>query len=116
MALQQFTLDALRDLDGGKAAEAFRLHVQRAALDCLDRPADPKPRVVTLQFSVAPVLETDGSCDRVEVQINASSKVPNHRTRVYSFGLRRNGILVFNPDSPDSVDQGTFLPDGDNQE
>jgi hypothetical protein len=113
MSLQQFTLDSLKDLDAGKAMEAFHLHVKRAAVDCLDRPADPKPRVVNLQLSIVPVVEPDGTCDRVDVQIHASSKVPNHRTRVYSFGLRRNGMLVFNPDSPESVDQGTFLPDSD---
>lgn len=111
MGVEQFTIESMRDLDGGKAAEAFNMHVRRAAMDCLDRPADPKPRKVKLEVSLSPVLDTDGSCDRVDVQIHASSAVPTHRTRTYSFGLRRNGVLVFNPDSPDNVDQQTLMSD-----
>lgn len=111
MSLQKFTLDSMTDLDGGKASEAFDLHVLRAAMDCLDRPGDTKPRKVKLEVSLVPVIEADGTCDRVNVQIHASSAVPTHRTRAYSFGLRRGGQLVFDADSPDNVNQGTLLPE-----
>lgn len=108
--VMQFALDNLKELDGGKAVEALNQHIRRAALDCLDRPADGKPRTVTLTISLSPVLDPQGNCEEVQAQIHASSTVPKHRTKVYSLGLRRNGVLVFNPDSPDHIDQSTFLP------
>ncbi len=113
MAMQKFTLDNLNDLDGGKAALAFEHHVRRAALDCMDRPGDDKARTVVLQISLKPVMEPGGDCVEVEAQIHAKSTVPPHKTKAYSFGLRKNGVLVFNPDSPDAVDQKTLLPDED---
>lgn len=112
MPMLQFGLETLRDVDGGKAAIALDRHIKRAATDCLDRPGDPKPRSVTLQIEVIPRLDSDGlDCNEVECRIFVSSKVPPHHTKPLSFGLRKNGILVFNPDSPDAVDQKTLLND-----
>lgn len=110
MALHLLTLESLRSLDMGKAAEAFNVHLRRAAIDCLDRPGDDKARKVVLEVELKPDPEPDGSCDRVHLQIKASSAVPKHQTRVYSAGLRANGALVFNEDALDNVDQQTFLP------
>lgn len=115
MPVRQFTLDALDDLDSGKAIEAFNLHIRRAAQDCYDRPGDDKPRKVKLEVSFTPVMDDEGDCNEVKAQIYASSAVPTHRTKTYSFGLRANGVVVFNPDSPDCVDQTTLIPD-DNDE
>lgn len=111
MSLQQFSLESLRHLDGGRAMEAFALHIQRASLDCMDRPGDAKPRKIKLEIGLVPVLDDDGSCSEVKAQIHATSTVPAHKTKVYSFGLRRNGMLVFNADSPDDVNQTTLLSD-----
>lgn len=113
MSLHLLSLESLNDLDGGKAAEAFKLHLRRAAMDCVDRPGDPKARKVTLEVELTPDPEPDGTCDRVHFQIRASSAVPKHQTRLYSAGLRANGALVFNEDSPGNVQQSTLLPDGD---
>ena len=112
MPMLQFGLDTLRELDNGKAAIAFDRHVKRASTDCLDRPGDPKPRTVTLEIQLTPRIDPDSlDCTEVECRILASSKVPPHHTKALSFGLRKNGILVFNPDSPDAVDQKTLLND-----
>jgi hypothetical protein len=111
MPMVEFTLESLRDLDGGKAAVAFTQHVKRAALDCLDRPGDKAARKVTLEISLIPVMEPGGDCTEVDVQIKASSAVPKHQTKPYSFGLRRGGMLVFNPDATDNVNQSTYLSD-----
>jgi hypothetical protein len=111
MAIHQLSLDALDKLDMGKAAEAFRLHLRRAALDCLDRPGDDKPRTVVLKVALKPAMEPDGDCTEVKGQFHVASKVPDHRTKVYSFGLRKNGGLVFNEDSPESIDQSTMFED-----
>ena len=112
MSLQQFSLDNLKDLDGGKAAVAFEHHVRRAALDCIDRPGDNAARKVTLEITLKPVMDPQGECTEVEAQIKASSAVPKHQTKPYSFGLRRGGMLVFNSDSIDAVDQTTIFDEG----
>lgn len=109
----QFTLDNLRELDGGKASIAFEQHVRRAAMDCMDRPGDNAARKVTLEITLKPVMEPGGDCTEVKAQLKASSAVPKHQTKEYSFGLRRNGMLAFNPDSPDAVDQKTIFDDGE---
>jgi hypothetical protein len=111
MAIKQLSLSNLKDLDGGKADQSLQLHLKRAALDCEDRPNDPTARRVTLDFSLVPVVDERGFLTEVHMQIHAKSVVPAHRTKVYSLGLRNQGMLVFAEDSPDSVNQGTILPD-----
>jgi hypothetical protein len=111
MAIKQLTLENLKDLDGGKADQSVQLHLRRAALDCEDRPNDATPRKVTLEFTLTPVTDETGQLTDVNVQIHAKSAVPAHRTRVYNMGLRHNGCLIFNEDSPNSINQGTMLPD-----
>jgi hypothetical protein len=104
------SLDSLKELDGGKIANAINLHLKRAANDCYDRPGDKKPRKVSLEISVVPVLDSEArSCSEVKAQVHVASSVPKHRTREISLGLKPNGALVFNPDSPDRIDQTTFL-------
>ncbi len=109
----QFTLESLAELDGGKAVKAFEQHVRRAALDCMDRPADATARKVTLELELVPVLEPGGDCTEVSARFRAASALPKHQTKLYSLGLRKNGVLVFNPDSPDHVDQSTLMNEGD---
>lgn len=107
--IHQLKFEELKHLDYGKALEAFNLHVQRVARDCMDRPGDDKPRSVTFKMSFTPVMSDDGSCDEVKAQIHVSSAVPNHRTKVYSLGLRKSGVLVFAEDSPEAFDQTTLF-------
>jgi hypothetical protein len=55
--MQQFKLENLVDLDGGKACVAFEQHVRRAALDCMDQPGDNAARKVTLEITLKPIME-----------------------------------------------------------
>jgi hypothetical protein len=114
MPVKQLALASLKELDSGKAYEAFGVHLMRAAKDCLDRPGDSKPRKVTLEIGVVPVLDEGGTCDKVKFQIHASSSLPKHRTRVYEAALRANGMLAFNVDFPDEADQSSLLPEDEN--
>lgn len=109
MPLHQFTLDNLESLDLGKASIAFNQQIRRVAEDCIDRPGDGNARKVNLEILVKPVTEADGTCERVKLQIQVTSKVPSYRTRVYDLGLRKNGMLVFSEDSPDNFDQATLF-------
>lgn len=112
MPLHSFTLENLENLDLGKASAAFNMQIRRVAADCLDRPGDANARKVTLEVVAKPVTNDDGSCERVKLQIQVTSKIPSYRTRVYDLGLRKNGVLVFSEDSPENFDQSTMF-DGD---
>lgn len=110
MAIKALTLESLKDLDYGKAFVAFQAHLTRAAQDCLDRPGDQKARSVQFQIALVPVLDPGTlDCSTVKAQIQVTSKVPVHRTKVYEMGLRKNGGLVFSEDSPEAIDQTTFF-------
>lgn len=111
MALKKFDLGALGILENGKAVAAFEAHLKRVAADCYDRPGDPKARSVSIQVDVIPVCDVDGSCDRVDAQIQVTSKLPPHKTKPISLGLHPNGLFSYNPDSPGNVDQSTMLSD-----
>lgn len=112
MPILQFSLETLRELDGGKAAIAFDRHIKRAAIDCSDRPGDPKARTVSLCIELTPRIDADSlDCSEVECKILVNSKVPPHHTKPLSFGLRKNGVVVFNPDSPEAIDQKTMYED-----
>lgn len=113
MPLKKFGLDTLKDLEAGKAHQAFNLHMTRAAQDCFDRPGDDKARTVIMQVDIKPVLDDDGSCSEVKAQIQVRSKVPTHRTRVYSFGLHSHGHLSFNEDDPMDISAPTMFEDED---
>lgn len=109
----EFSLENLSEIDGGKAALAFQEHVRRATLDCMDRPGDVKKRTVTFKVEITPLMQDDGDCTEVVMRLHAASSVPPHQTRLLSLGIRRNGSLVFNPDSPNDVNQATLLPEGE---
>lgn len=111
MSVQQLTLGSLADLDLGKGAEVFQRLLKRAVEDCMDRPGDKAPRKVALEIHIIPVMEQSGDCVEVSAEIVCTAKVPTYRTKPYSMGVRKGGILVFNPDSPDNINQGTFLED-----
>lgn len=69
---------------------------------------DPATRKVVIEIGIKPDADPDGSCDRVKTQIQVTSTVPRHRTRVHEMALHTNGALSFNADSPDNVDQETM--------
>jgi len=111
MSIKQLTIQNFEHLDGGKAALSFNAHIQRVAMDCMDRPGDPRARKVTLSVDLTPVLGEDGSADEVKMKFHVKSSVPDHKSKVYSLGMRMNGVLIFNEDSPEAIDQSTFLED-----
>lgn len=111
MSIKPLSLANLKHLDDGKAAAAFDAHLKRIAQDCLDRPGDATARSVVMEVIVKPIVEDNGNCDRVDSQINVKSKIPTHKTRVFNFGLHRNGQFAFSEDSPDNYDQTTIFDD-----
>lgn len=107
----------MRNLDPGGAAAVEKL-LNRAALDCIDRPADQTVRKVTLTFEITPVLEDDMTCSEAKCQLHAKAVFPAYVTKARSLGVRQaksGGMFVFNEDSPDNVNQATMLPEDEDE-
>jgi hypothetical protein len=113
MGLKTVSLDSLSELDNGRVAKAAAKHFARAGADCYDRPADPKERVITLEIALSPKTGQDGLCTGISARCKVKSKVPEHVSGTMSFAVGANGALLFNPDSPENVDQSTLLADDD---
>lgn len=123
MAFHQFDLSTLRQLDGGRVAEAFLHAIKRAALDCEDRPGEERARKVSLQAEITPQTrleeEPDGRMktvfDGVDVKFQIKDALPTRLSRKYSMGVKHNGSVYFNADSPHDHRQATFF-DGEKPE
>jgi len=112
VGLKELTLGNLKDLDFGKASTTFEVALQRAVKDCLDRPGDDRARTVVLEMKITPVKEILGntlSCEGAKGVFRIKCTLPNWETQVVDFGVRSNGKLVFNEDSPRDHRQQTFL-------
>ena len=99
------TLDTVTQLDNGTVSVAFQRHIKRAVEDCMDRPGDKSKRQVIMNCILEPVIADDGSCERVNFEIKLRSEVPPHRSRISSCEPRKGGLLLFNPETPENVNQ-----------
>lgn len=112
MAMLRLTLDAMRELDGGRAMETFQDAVRVAVKDCIDRPGDKRPRKVVLQLTLKPVPVIEGNtidCDGANGAFQCKTMLPQYETREVNFGVQQSGDLIFNPDSPTDHKQATLL-------
>ena len=109
MAIHEFTLSNLGQLDYGVAEAAMRMHLKRAVQDMSDRPVCKQPRTITMTIALVPAPNDDGTIDRCKAQIRVESKIPKHQTRVYDLALRATGQLAFSEESPDKFDQTTLF-------
>ena len=102
------SLKTIEDMDFGKVAVAFNHHLGRAVEDCMDRPADKKPRKIILTGELTPQIDQTGDCTDVAVEFKVRSTVPEHRSKTFVCRPRKGGHLLFNPESPESIDQQTL--------
>lgn len=108
MALKEFGLSALPDFADGTLDIAFQQHVKRAIADAEDRPGDKKPRKVSIEFEIKPVVLQDGACANVEIDAKIKSAIPPHISRPVECKIKHGGRAVFNDMSPGNVDQRTL--------
>lgn len=111
--LLNLTLETLKDLDGGRPALAFQHSVEQAVLDCKDRPLDNRPRKITLELILTPLAEESdipGNFNLCGVMgtFRCKAAIPVRQTKVYNFGLSRQGKLFFSEQSPTNVAQTTI--------
>lgn len=106
-------LATLQHLDFGKVDVATDHHLKLACKDCMDRPGDKTARTVALIFILTPEPNQDGTCEKILLDFQIKPKLPPHRSRTFQCAPRVNGDMVFQPDSPDDVNQlGFGGPDG----
>jgi hypothetical protein len=108
MGKMRLTLDVLKDLDMGKVAAGFQKEVAHVVADCMDRPSDDRARKVGLIMSVVPDCDGMGVCETATVEFKIQSSVPARQSKTYQMRVHANGSLLFNPESPDNVHQGTL--------
>lgn len=103
-------------LDRGKLSAVLELALERAVVDCLNRPGDDRKRKVVLEIDLTPKAEIFGetiSCETAKGHYRCAVKLPNWESNSLSFGVQKRGknsaALVFNEDSPEDVHQQTFL-------
>jgi hypothetical protein len=108
MGMQPVTFSQLVQMDGGVMELAVNAALKRAAEDCEDRPGVKRARSITLKLEVLPRLDEDGICDEVLYAFVMNEKLPNRSSKEYTFGLRKNGVMSFNPDALENHNQHTF--------
>lgn len=111
--IERFTLDSLRDLDGGAIRAAIDRDLEAAARDCVQRPMDSTVRTVTVTINLKPAPEQNGTAEHCAVNVESRVKLPKRRSRVVDMRVSATGQLGFNPDSPDNVEQRTIDDAGD---
>jgi len=100
----ELSLETLAELDGGIVNAIVADLQTKAAIDCMNRPEESKPRTINVQLEYTPVFER-GECVDVNVQVLVKAAQPVSRTRVYRVGVKRNGRLFFAPENPDDIGQ-----------
>lgn len=108
MPMIELSLKSLEELDDGRVATAFIHELKRVVLDCMDRPGDASARKVQLEFTLKPIIDEAGMCESAEGDFKIKSRVPDRKTKTYSFNVNKKGHLIYSSNSPDAVDQTTF--------
>jgi len=100
VSLRNLSLETLKDLDCGQAAEAFNAALKRAIQDCVSRPSEDRVRKVVLQCELNP---TDTG-DDIEVLFQIKDTLPTFQTQSCRMSVRKQAgqlQLVFQSDEDD---------------
>lgn len=108
MALRELNLEGMADFAGGTVEAIFNRHIQRAILDCEDRPGEKKPRKVTLTANIVPIILQDGAASDVEVDCEVTCAIPKHISKTVDCRVKVGGRALFNDMSESDVDQMTI--------
>ena len=107
MGKLQLSTKNLHELDNGIVGEVIDAEIKNCLLDCLDRPHDNKARKVQITIDISPVM-MKGDCERVEVQVHASSSVPKKRANMQALAINVKGQAYFQEFAQDNPDQTTI--------
>ena len=110
MALKQFDLASLAQMQCGKVNEAVKQLMDQLKDDCIDRPAVKEARKLTLVVSVTPLLD-DRSLNSVNVECQISSKVPTRHTLPHNMTVDQGGMYYDDLAPADARQHTMFHPD-----
>ena len=113
MALRKFDARNLKFIDGGAFVEQFDSHVERQVSDCKGRPADVRPRKITMEIELVPIVAGNGKLKTIDAKFKVASKSPHHQSDTVQLGIDADGEAIFNEHCMSAVDQSSFLPDGE---
>lgn len=108
MALEKFSIDSLKKMDGGRVAIAFEQALKRCQLDCSDRPGLKSARKISLIAVMTPVLDEEGNLDSVDLEFEIKDNIPARKSRPYNMQTAPRGGLLWNEFSPEDVRQLTL--------
>lgn len=105
--MKTFSTANIHLLDNGKAARAIDHAMRQCIADVTDRPAEDKPRKVVVEFEFTPKTEDEsGVLDNVQVRARIKTALPVRQTRHYPMLPMGDGVVGFQPHSPDDPRQG----------
>jgi hypothetical protein len=108
----KLSLASLAKLDMGKIDMTFSRHMQVIVRDCQSRPADKKARKVRLTLFVVPVADELGQMSDILISFKMANSMPDSQSKSYVMAARPDGAVIFNPDNPSDIRQGTLDLDG----
>lgn len=112
MAIKEFVISNLGEIDSGRIGEALKLQLKRVIDDCKDRPTLKSARKIKLQIEISPTADPKTfDLDGVNMSFKINSTFPNQERVDLSLGVKKNGMLIYSEHSPDSIDQRTVFDD-----
>ena len=88
--VHELSLESIMQLGDGSVAIAWHQALQRSLHDCCsDRPGVDKPRKVTLEMDVVPVIDEAGFSDEVNATFQVKESIPARKSRIYDFSVRQ---------------------------
>jgi len=102
MTTHNLSLETLKDLDCGQAAEAFNAALKRAIADCVSRPTEDRVRKVVLQCELNPTIDGDD----IEVLFQVTDKIPSFQTQSCRMSIRKQAgqlQLVFKSEDEEAT-------------
>lgn len=88
MALLEFSLARIENVDGGRVVEAFDELVRRAIADCEDRPGAKTARAVSLTLSLKPRVRDNGEAYEIAFGFAVAAKIPTTQSPAYIGAIR----------------------------
>jgi hypothetical protein len=111
MPFVQLDLKSLHEIDEGRVGIGFMKELQRAVLDCIDRPKDKGKRKVAIVAEIVPVLGEGQiiECDGAEVAFKIKSTVPERKSKTYTLRVNKQGHMAFSSTNPEDPNQSTIF-------
>lgn len=111
MAMETFQFEKLDQIDDGSVVKGINQALKAAFLDCEERPELKKPRKISLEIGVTPVMEK-GEFRYAKVAMTIKSTVPAKGIEVTMRPSSKDAALEFQPSCPDNPDQKPLFEKG----